>query len=74
MGKDKRKKDGSRKQEDPSVPVDIASEPKAHRGPRNRPSREQSQKDGNRSVDISLQDTISDHPPLQPDSKPGETP
>jgi hypothetical protein len=73
MGKDKRKKDGSRKQADPSLLVDAGSEPKAQQGPRNRASREQSQKDGNKNVDSSLRD-ISDYPPSQSDSKPGETP
>lgn len=74
MGKEKRKKDESRKQADPSLPIDVGSEPKAQRGPRNRTSREQSQKDGSKSADSSLRDNISDHSPSQSDSKPGETP
>jgi hypothetical protein len=74
MDKDKRKKDGSRKQVDPSLPIDVGSEPKAQRGPRNRASQEQNQKDGSKSVDSSLRHNISDHPPSQSDSKQGETP
>lgn len=74
MGKDKRKKDGSRKQADPSLPNDVGSEPKAQRGPRNRGSQEQNQKDCSKSADSSLRDKNSDHSPSQSDSKPGETP
>lgn len=70
MGKDKRKKDGSRKQAEPSLSVDVGSEPKAQRGPRNRASQQQSQKDGSKSVDSSLGDKVLDHPPSQTDSKP----
>ncbi|PNF44025.1 hypothetical protein B7P43_G16230 [Cryptotermes secundus] len=70
MGKDKRKKDGSRKQADPSLPIDVGSEPKAQRGPRNRASQEQNLKDCSKSADSSLRDKISDHSTSQSDSKP----
>jgi hypothetical protein len=74
MGKDRRKKGGNRKQVDSSVPVDVGSESKAQQRPRNRESQEQSQKDDSKNVGSLPRDKISDHPPSQSESKPGETP
>jgi hypothetical protein len=73
MGKDRRKKDGTRKQADSSVPVDVGSEPKAQRGPKHRESQEQSQKDDSKNVDSSQRDKIP-APPSQSVSRPGEAP
>jgi hypothetical protein len=72
MGKDRRKKDGNRKQADTSVPNDACSQPKAQREPRNRAPQEQRRTDTNKNTDSSVRDKISDHTTSQPDSKPGE--
>jgi hypothetical protein len=74
MGKDRRKKDGTRKQVDASVPVEVGSKPKSQQGPTNRESGEQRLKDDSKNVDVSLRDKILDRPPSQSDSNPGETP
>jgi hypothetical protein len=74
MGKDRRKKEGSRKQPDTSVPVGVGSEPKAQREPRNRAPEEQGQKDSSKHVDGSARSNVSDHifSSSQSVSKPGE--
>jgi len=51
MGKDRRKKEGSRKQPDTSVPSVVGSDPKVQRDPRNRAPQEQGQKDSSKHVD-----------------------
>jgi hypothetical protein len=74
MGKDRRKKDGSRKQSDTVVPNGVGLEPKVQREPRNRAPQKQEQKDSSKNVNGSVRDNVSDHTlsPSQPDSKPGE--
>jgi hypothetical protein len=74
MGKDRRKKEGSRKQPDTSVPSGVGSEPKAQREPRNRVPQEQGQKDSSKHVDGSAINNVSDNilSSSQSDSKPGE--
>lgn len=72
MGKDRRKKDGSRKQSDTVVPNGVGLEPKVQREPRNRAPQKQEQKDSSKNVNGSVRDSVSDHTlsPSQPDSKP----
>jgi hypothetical protein len=74
MGKDRRKKEGSRKQPDTSVLSGVGSEPKAQREPRNRAPQEQGQKDNSQHVDGSVTNNITYHTvsSTQSDSKPGE--
>jgi hypothetical protein len=74
MGKDRKKKEGSRKQPDTSVPNGVGSEPKTQREPRNRAPQEQGQKDSNKHVDGSVRNNVSDHTlsSSKSDSKPGE--
>jgi hypothetical protein len=72
MGKDRRKKEGSKKQPDTSVPIGVGSEPKAQRDPKNRVPQEQGQKDSSKHVDGSVRNNVSDHnlSSSQSDSKP----
>jgi hypothetical protein len=74
MGKDRRKKDGSKKQTDTSVPSGVDSEPKAQRESRYRASHEHRQKECSKNVDDLLRNNVSDHTlsSSQSDSKPGE--
>jgi hypothetical protein len=74
MGKDRRKRDGNKKQADSAVSSDVDSEPKAERHPRNRACQEQRLKDSGKNVDNSVRDKAFDPtvPSSQPDSKSGE--